>query len=235
MRMATVVSMAVAVLTLGTGVCGAAENEHRAISTSTITAQVCLCPYQGDLDADGFPTALDLGELIDVLFEGTADPQDVNCPATRADCNGNGFADAVDLILFVDYLFAAGAGPADPCTCPGGFPCPYSYNTQPGSAVTVTSKSASLGETGVTIPIIPSKTPSAIPFRSGDQYGRIKRSSRTNCFIASQSGGMSCRVVDEVTPSRTWFWFWPMPAVHTPCIGSGIPLNSTQWRVLASC
>jgi len=84
----------------------------------------CLCPFQGDINNDGFIDAVDLAMLIDIVFFGAVDPQDSTCPTTRGDFNGDGFADATDLAELIDHVFFGGAGPTDPCTCPGGFPCP---------------------------------------------------------------------------------------------------------------
>lgn len=64
----------------------------------------------GDMDGDGFHTALDLGRLIDMLFAG-ADPP---CPPYVADFNCDGFPDALDLGWLIDYLFAG--GPFSPCS-----------------------------------------------------------------------------------------------------------------------
>lgn len=75
----------------------------------------CLCPKQGDLDGDGFATALDLSDLIDVLFAGRADVHDGSCPSSRSDIDCDGFATSLDLSKLIDHLFAGGAGPCDPC------------------------------------------------------------------------------------------------------------------------
>jgi YVTN family beta-propeller protein len=56
----------------------------------------------GDLDEDGFVTALDLGRLIDYLFAGAPPPPR---PAS-ADLNADCFCDALDLGELIDYLFA---------------------------------------------------------------------------------------------------------------------------------
>jgi len=76
---------------------------------------ICDCPYQCDFDEDGFGTALDLGNLIDVLFAGREDTQDVTCPTVRADADCDGFSTALDLGILIDYLFAGAAAPCDPC------------------------------------------------------------------------------------------------------------------------
>lgn len=76
---------------------------------------VCACPYQSDFDEDGFITALDLGNLIDILFAGKQDVQDPNCPTPRADFDCDGFSTALDLGQIIDHLFAGGRSPCDPC------------------------------------------------------------------------------------------------------------------------
>jgi hypothetical protein len=65
----------------------------------------------GDLDDDGFITALDLGALIDVLYAGASVPVP---PDARADLNCDGFPDALDLAIIIDHLFAGEPAP----TCP---------------------------------------------------------------------------------------------------------------------
>jgi hypothetical protein len=75
----------------------------------------CECKYQGDYDADLFLTALDLGNMIDVLFVGKPDIQDPYCPRTRMDFDDDGFATALDLGKLIDHLFVGGPPPADPC------------------------------------------------------------------------------------------------------------------------
>jgi hypothetical protein len=60
--------------------------------------------HPGDLDEDGFVTALDLGMMIDYLFAGGSPPER---PAS-ADINGDCFPDALDLGGLIDFLFAGG-------------------------------------------------------------------------------------------------------------------------------
>ena len=81
----------------------------------TIAAPPCACPYQGDYDADGFVTAVDLADVIDVLFSGGDDPLDPQCPMRRGDLDCDGFTTSLDLSLIIDYLFSGGPGPCDPC------------------------------------------------------------------------------------------------------------------------
>ena len=80
-----------------------------------ITVLPCECPFLSDFDESGFLDAIDLNEMIDVLFFSGTDPQDPNCPATRADFNNSGFPDALDLNDLIDHLFFSGGGPCDPC------------------------------------------------------------------------------------------------------------------------
>ncbi len=94
------------------------NNEH--IVPTFRTAQICIdgsctSPNQPDLNADGFSDALDLAEVIDVLFAGRSDVSDVNCPSTRADFDCDKYATALDLSRLIDYLFVGGDGPCDPC------------------------------------------------------------------------------------------------------------------------
>lgn len=75
----------------------------------------CVCPYPGDYDADGFITAIDLGNLIDVLFAGKPDITDPICLTSRCDFDCDAFATSLDLSKMIDHLFAGGAGPCEPC------------------------------------------------------------------------------------------------------------------------
>lgn len=86
----------------------------------------CDCPHQADYDGDGFVTAIDLANMIDVLFAGQPDIQDSDCPGTRSDFDCDGFATALDLAAMIDHLFAGGVGPCDPCRCVPNYPadCP---------------------------------------------------------------------------------------------------------------
>ena len=65
----------------------------------------------GDLDDDGFITALDLAALIDVLYAGAPVPVP---PEERADLNCDGFPDALDLAMMIDHLFAGDPVPECP-------------------------------------------------------------------------------------------------------------------------
>ena len=103
-----------------TDLCGTYED---IIQVRLVFAEACgcSCPHQGDYDADGFVTALDMGALIDVLFAGAPDTADFACPpcrnpTTRGDLDCDGFATALDLSQMIDHLFAGGPGPCDPCS-----------------------------------------------------------------------------------------------------------------------
>jgi len=76
----------------------------------------CNCPFQSDFDEDGFLTALDLGAMIDILFGGSADVKDPDCPSPRADFDCDSFSTALDLGALIDHLFAGGSGPCNPCS-----------------------------------------------------------------------------------------------------------------------
>jgi hypothetical protein len=103
--------------TIGESVAGRGISPDYALDIGFLAgAEVCNCPYQGDIDLDGYITALDLGSIIDILFTGHADIKDPNCPTTRADFQCDGFSDALDLGRWVDYIFTGGAPPCTPCT-----------------------------------------------------------------------------------------------------------------------
>ena len=59
----------------------------------------------GDLDEDGYVTALDLGGMIDLLFAGASPPTRPGSGDVNADC----FYDVLDLGMLVDFLFAGAA------------------------------------------------------------------------------------------------------------------------------
>jgi hypothetical protein len=76
----------------------------------------CFCFYQGDINANGSVDAVDLNQLIDILFFSGLGPKDPQCPFYRADWNGDGFTDAVDLNICINHLFFGGPSPCDPCS-----------------------------------------------------------------------------------------------------------------------
>ena len=75
----------------------------------------CACSYQSDLNEDGYLDALDLAEVIDLLFAGGADTRDPACSSTRADFDCDGYSTPLDLALLIDHLFAGGEAPCEPC------------------------------------------------------------------------------------------------------------------------
>jgi hypothetical protein len=79
-------------------------------------ASCCDCPNQGDIEPDGFITALDLSACIDILFGGAEDVQDEGCPSPKFDLDCDGFSTALDLSALIDHLFVGGPGPCDPCS-----------------------------------------------------------------------------------------------------------------------
>jgi hypothetical protein len=67
----------------------------------------------GDLDSDGFVTALDLGLLIDYAFaNGSLTNVD------NADVNGDCIVDLVDVVILIDHLFLGGAPLRPGCALP---------------------------------------------------------------------------------------------------------------------
>ncbi|GAB4326579.1 MAG: hypothetical protein Kow0074_21280 [Candidatus Zixiibacteriota bacterium] len=81
----------------------------------TIVGPACDCPYQADFDENSLLDATDLNAMIDALFFNGPNPQDTDCPNSRADFNCDGFSDAVDMSDFIDFLFFSGDAPCDPC------------------------------------------------------------------------------------------------------------------------
>jgi hypothetical protein len=84
----------------------------------TIAGSPCDCPFQGDIEPDGFITAVDLGSCVDILFDGDPDVQEPACLTTRFDLDCDGFTTALDLSMITDHIFAGGPGPCDPCNQP---------------------------------------------------------------------------------------------------------------------
>ncbi len=83
------------------------------LTQGSVTAGL-RCPYQGDIEPDGFITSIDLAAIISALFEGGPNPQDVCCPTYRFDFDCDGFVTALDLSVIIDHLFAGGHGPCIP-------------------------------------------------------------------------------------------------------------------------
>ena len=75
----------------------------------------CACPFQADINGDGFIDSIDLSLVIDIVFFGGTDVTDPLCPTSRGDFNNDGFADSVDLSLVIDHVFFGGPGPTNPC------------------------------------------------------------------------------------------------------------------------
>jgi len=96
---------------IGTDLAGNEDTCYFSVSI----ALTCGCPYQTDLDADGYPTSLDLSIEIDALFAGGVDPTDPGCPVSRSDFDCDGYNTALDLSQLIDLLFAGGVGPCAPC------------------------------------------------------------------------------------------------------------------------
>jgi len=88
---------------------------YKIVSDAPAPCGPCDCPYQSDFDEDNFLTALDLGNVIDILFAGADDLQDPDCPHPRADFDCDGFSTALDLGALIDHLFAGGGPPCEPC------------------------------------------------------------------------------------------------------------------------
>ena len=65
----------------------------------------------GDLDGDGFHTAMDISCLIDALFAGGS----LGCPPYVSDINCDGFPDPIDLAWLIDYMWAGSPAPL-PCS-----------------------------------------------------------------------------------------------------------------------
>lgn len=81
----------------------------------TVVGPPCDCPYQCDFDENTALDATDLNAMIDALYFNGANPQDPDCPKTRADFNCDDTPDAIDMSEFIDHLFFNGTGPCDPC------------------------------------------------------------------------------------------------------------------------
>jgi hypothetical protein len=65
----------------------------------------------GDMDGDGFHTALDIGDMIDALFAGGS----LGCPPYVSDMDCDGFTTVLDLSWLIDYMFMGGPAPM-PCS-----------------------------------------------------------------------------------------------------------------------
>jgi hypothetical protein len=85
------------------------------VQVLSYACETCDCPYQDDYDEDTFVTPLDLAVLIDILFAGTPEIQDPDCPSSRSDNDCDGFTTSLDLAVTIDHLYASGPPPCDPC------------------------------------------------------------------------------------------------------------------------
>ncbi|MEW5875206.1 MAG: hypothetical protein AB1752_08515 [Candidatus Zixiibacteriota bacterium] len=81
----------------------------------TITILPCVCPWQGDINADGFIDAVDLAKQINVTYFGQAETWDPSCTSPRTDYDGDHLSSVNDLVRCIDHVFFGGAGPVDPC------------------------------------------------------------------------------------------------------------------------
>ncbi|MEW5876174.1 MAG: hypothetical protein AB1752_13475, partial [Candidatus Zixiibacteriota bacterium] len=75
----------------------------------------CVCPHQGDFDADGTVDYDDLMAGYAVVFFGATGIHDEGCPLSRLDVDGNGYVDATDMAFLGDHLQGLAELP-DPCT-----------------------------------------------------------------------------------------------------------------------
>ena len=87
----------------------------KSVLQSADTETECRCWNHMDLDGDGFPTALDIQALVDVLFAGRTDIQDPDCVRTRSDIDCDDFTTVLDLHFLVGYMFEGGFPPCNPC------------------------------------------------------------------------------------------------------------------------
>ena len=92
-----------------------ADGQITSLNVALSTPPACICSHQGDAEPDGFITALDLAELIDILFAGKFEAQDLECVTVRFDLDCDFFSTALDLAVLIDHLYAGAPGPCDPC------------------------------------------------------------------------------------------------------------------------
>ncbi len=78
------------------------------ITASSLDIELQPAYVVGDLDGDSFPTALDLGQLIDLLFAGSTDYPDAHW---AGDLDFDRFYTALDLGILIDVLFAGAEPP----------------------------------------------------------------------------------------------------------------------------
>lgn len=95
-----------------------AENWKRPVmlgSTVIVGSAACDCGGRCDYDTDGYLTAIDLGMLISVLYEGATELEHPACPTSCGDYDGDGATTALDLSKLIDHLYAGKPGPFNPC------------------------------------------------------------------------------------------------------------------------
>lgn len=78
------------------------------LSTAALDVELQPSYTVGDLNGDGFPDALDLARMIDILFTGSTDWP---VPHWSGDMDFDRFFTALDLSLLIDMLYAGGTQP----------------------------------------------------------------------------------------------------------------------------
>ena len=87
------------------------------LTPGSVTAAL-QCPHQGDIEPDGFETAVDLSAIIGILYEGDENVKDLCCPTNRFDLDCDGFVTSLDLSVMIDHLYSGGPGPCTPVNVP---------------------------------------------------------------------------------------------------------------------
>lgn len=88
---------------------------YPAFTAGIVTVVACDCPNQGDVNASGFPDAVDIAWADEILFHGYPDFENPACVTSRLDTNCASFIDASDLAILIDYVYFNGSVPCDPC------------------------------------------------------------------------------------------------------------------------
>ena len=78
------------------------------LSTAALDIELQPSYTVGDVNGDGFPDALDLARMIDILFAGSTDWTGAYW---SADMDFDRFFTAIDLSLLIDMLYAGGEQP----------------------------------------------------------------------------------------------------------------------------
>ncbi|MEW5701556.1 MAG: hypothetical protein AB1792_04935 [Candidatus Zixiibacteriota bacterium] len=109
---------------------------------------ICDCPCDGDPNCDGEVTVIDVNAAVNVAFRGQTPVFDPNCPKERTNVNCDDGTNILDVIKMVCAAFKE----YDPdvifcnsCDCAS---C-LAWQTDPGGAVVVESKTVWLGATSV--------------------------------------------------------------------------------------